>query len=107
MDAGFKGPVFYQNNLFVIQGYNVLLYTPRGKFLDFMEFFSFADPVEKLEPKPSGLAVRTTHSYYIIAGGPTVASYYTALLAAEVDDNQVLSDDLSCLTRNFPNQKEE
>jgi hypothetical protein len=105
MDAGFKGPVFHHNNLFVIRGYDVLLYVPNGNALEFTSVFPFPDPVEKLEGRSTGLVVKTAHSYHLIGGGPLAESYYAVLIGDFADSDQVLSDDLSCLIKNnFPNQ---
>jgi hypothetical protein len=76
-----KNPVFHQDSLFVVRGYNVLRYTVQADLLIFDDSFPFPDPVEEIKSEPEGLLVTTTRSWFIIAGGPQAATYYAQLIA--------------------------
>ena len=45
MEAAMKGPIMHQDNLFIIKGYEVLVFEQNGNALDYVDTFPFPDPV--------------------------------------------------------------
>jgi hypothetical protein len=81
MSAAMKNPMFHQGNLFIVRGYDVLLYTVNENELSYQDYFSFPDPVENIEVRPAGLVVSTAYEWYLVSGGPFLPTYFTSLLA--------------------------
>jgi hypothetical protein len=81
-----KNPVFHQDSLFVIRGYDVLQYSVKADLFTLNGSFPFSDPIEKIESAPEGLIVTTTHQWLLICGGPQAVTYYVNLIADRTPD---------------------
>ncbi len=65
----------------MVLGYDVLLYSVDDNDLSYQTNFPFPDPIESIEVKSGGLVVTTAYDWYSIAGGPSLATYFSMLLA--------------------------
>ena len=81
MEAAMKGPIMHQGNLFIIKGYEVLVFEQNGNVLDYVDTFQFPDPVVSLSLSFDNLKVKTTTAVYIIQGGPLPVTRFVQLVS--------------------------